>query len=124
MPIVKPIYQQNGKVELDMRVSPLTGQELYEEIVKSVWATQRPIMLTLPDVLRVTQRQFASLNSYTKKMLETEDRYMVTPHNAMDIVIDRDYQQVQEIEQTMQLTDDILSQRNQENTDGQQRLQQ
>ena len=114
MPIVKPIYQQNGKVELDMRVSPLTGPELYEEIVKSVWATQRPIMMTLPDVLRITQRQFASLNSYTEKMLETEDRYMVTPHNAMDIVIDREYQQVQEIEQTMQLKDDILSQRKEE----------
>lgn len=106
MPIIKPTQTLRG-MELDMRISPLLGKELYDEILKSVAATQRFILTTLPDVLVITQKQFVSLHDFTQELYNTTDRFMFTPHNAMEIVIDRKVDTVQEVEQVMRINDQI-----------------
>jgi hypothetical protein len=40
-------------------------------------------------------------------MYNTTDRFMITPLNAMDVVIDRDIDQVEDIEDVMVINDQI-----------------
>lgn len=99
MAIVRPKDTLDGHVELDMRVSPLVGQELRDEIIASVARQQMFIKPTLPDRLVITQKQFASLNAWTEAMYETSDRMFRTPLNVMEVVIDREVDIVEDIEQ-------------------------
>jgi hypothetical protein len=106
-----------------MRSVPLEHQELYNLIVESVAHTQLFIQTTLPDKLIVTQKQFASLNNFTEAMYNTTDRFMITPLNAMDVVIDRDIDQVEDIEDVMVINDqidEILEQEKQEDNNNDQ----
>jgi hypothetical protein len=105
--IIRPYVDLLGKHVLDMRPVPLEHQELYKLIVESVAHTQLFIQTTLPDKLIVTQKQFASLNNFTEAMYNTTDRFMITPLNAMDVVIDRDIDQVEDIEDIMVINDQI-----------------
>lgn len=87
-----------GNTDLDMRVSPSTGEELKTEILESVEWSQKFIQTTLPDRLIITQKQFISLQSDLQEMDHTSDRLYVTPSNAMYVVIDREIDTVQEVE--------------------------
>lgn len=84
--------------DMDARDSELLGQELYQLIVDSVAASQRFLLVTLPDRLIVTQKQFASLNNFTEEMYETSDRLFRTPLNVMEVIIDREVDKVQDID--------------------------
>lgn len=101
-----------GETILDARISPSQGKELAEEIVHSIEWSQKFIQMTLPDRLVVTQKQFMSLNPYTQAFpgddsLQTTGRLYVTPLNAMEMVIDRDIDIVQEVEDTMAMTEEL-----------------
>lgn len=99
-----------GQTILDVRISPKLGKELAEDIAESVNWTQRFIQMTLPDVLLVTQKQFASLNGYTEEMYQTTDRMFTTPLNVMEVTIDREVDTVTEVEQIMQDVEDLKKQ--------------
>lgn len=103
---VRPTQTINGN-ELDMRGVPKLSQALYDTILKSVNQTQKTIQTELPNVLVVTQQQFASLNNYTEAMYNTVDRIMITPQNVMEVKIDREYQTHDDVEATMALTDEL-----------------
>lgn len=105
---VRPnLTSQEGNTDLDMRVSPNTGNELKEEIVHSVKRSQSTLITTLPDRLILTQKQFVSLQDDMQNMDQTEDRLYITPYNAMVCVIDRDIDTVEDIEAIMQNVDEI-----------------
>lgn len=111
MSIIKPNPTNfKGENILDVRVSPKLGRELTEDIVESVAHTQRYVQTTLPDVLLVTQKQFASLQDYTEEMTHTEDRMFITPYNVMEVKIDRDINTVQEVESAIVDTENLKAQ--------------
>lgn len=95
-----------GFTDLDVRISPETGSELAKQIVDSVEWSQKFIQMTLPDRLIVTERQFVSLQPYTEAMYHTEDRMYVTPLNVMHVVIDRDVDTVEAVDQVLQDVED------------------
>jgi hypothetical protein len=105
--IVRPTTDIKGNVTLDFRAIPKEHKELYNLIVESVAHTQKFIVQTLPSRLIVTQKQFASLNNFTQAMYNTTDRMMITPLNAMEVTIDRDIDQVEQIEDVMVINDQI-----------------
>ena len=107
---LSPVDSQ-GHIALDMRVSPSTGEDLAAEIAESVSRSQLFITQTLPDRLVLTQKQFASLDPYMQVLVGTEDRLYVTPHNAMEVVIDREIDTVQEIENVIVDTENLKRQR-------------
>ncbi len=94
MPIVRPVKSLFSNT-LDMRVSPLTGRDLYDEILRSVSRTQTVIQTELPNNLVVSHRQFASLVNFTEEMYNTTDRIMATPMNVMEVVVDEDLDRVE-----------------------------
>lgn len=105
---VKPgQIDSQGHIKLDMRVSDKQGEDLTAEITESVATTQRFILSPLPDILIVTQKQFVSLQPYTQKMYQTEDRMYVTPLNAMEVMIDRQVDMVDEVENTIVETEKL-----------------
>lgn len=97
----------DGHTDLDMRVSPSRGEELKAEIVHSIEWSQKFIRMTLPDRLIITQKQFISLQDDMTEMFNTEDRMYVTPLNVMEVIIDRDVETVEDIEQVMEETDEL-----------------
>lgn len=107
MPTLRPQPTIDGHTELDARISPLLGRDLHQEIIDSVQWSQTFIQMTLPDRLIVSQKQFISLTDHTETMYDTEDRMFVTPLNVMEVVIDRDIDTVDEVEQTMVETDKL-----------------
>jgi hypothetical protein len=99
--IIRPTTSYLGTV-LDMRVSTALGQELSDEINASVDHTQLFVQTTVPHILIVTQKQFASLNNYTEEMYATTDRLFRTRSGfIMEVHIDREVDTVDEIEQTI-----------------------
>jgi len=97
----------SGQTILDARISDKQGSELRDEIVHSVEWSQKFIQMTLPDVLKVTQQQFVSLQDYTQQMFETVDRMFITPLNVMEVTIDRDVDIVPEVEETIQEVENL-----------------
>lgn len=93
-----PIKENLMHHDMDARDSQLQGQELYQQIVDSVDASQRFIQTVLPDRLIVTQKQFASLNNFTEEMYWTSDRLFRTPLNVMEVIIDREVDTVRDID--------------------------
>jgi hypothetical protein len=104
--IIRPTKTLRG-MELDVRVSPNVGTELYDQIVRSVEHTQKFVVTELPDILIVTEKQFASLNNYTEEMYNTTDRIMVTPYNVMEVTVDREFDTVDSIEEVIESMDQI-----------------
>lgn len=100
-----------GHISLDMRVSDKQGSELKQEIIDSVGRSQLFIQTTLPDRLVLTQEQFKSLQDYTEEMYHTTDRMFITPYNVMEVVIDREINTVQEIENVIVETEQLKRQR-------------
>lgn len=96
----------DGFTVLDVRVSPKLGKELSTDIIESVEWSQKWIQTTLPDKLVVTQKQFVSLQPYTDEMFHTTDRMFVTPLNVMEVVIDRDVDIVEGVEQALKDVDE------------------
>lgn len=96
-----------GNTDLDMRVSPKTGKDLAEEIAESVSHSQLFLQTTLPDRLILTQKQFVSLQHDMAEMDHTEDRIYITPHNVMYVVIDREIDTVQEVENVILETEEL-----------------
>lgn len=105
--IIRPTTDVQGNVILDMRPSNKLGEELCDQIYASVEHTQKFIQTELPNWLIVTQKQFASLNNYTQEMYDTVDRLMRTPHNVMQVKIDREVGTVDSIEAVMQEVDKL-----------------
>ena len=95
--IIRPVETLFG-IELDMRVSDKLGEDLAKQIVESVERTQLFIQNTLPNQLRVSEKQFASLNAWTQAMYNTTDRMFVTPLNVMEFIIDREVDTIKEID--------------------------
>jgi hypothetical protein len=111
MTVIKPEPTNlKGQNILDVRVSSKLGYELAEDIVESVGHTQLFIQTTLPDVLLVTQKQFASLQDYTEEMAHTTDRMYITPYNVMEVKIDRDVDTVQIVEDAIVDTENLKKQ--------------
>jgi hypothetical protein len=106
---VKPTGDLTGHITLDMRVSPEIGQALTLQINESVAHTQVFIEVPLPDQLIVTQRQFASLQPYTDRMKDTEDRMYAVPDPKggrlpmclMEVIIDEDIDTVAEVQEAI-----------------------
>lgn len=73
--------------ELDMRISPLLGDELKVQIAESVAHTQKFIIQELPNLLILSFRQFSSMVS-EEDAQKVKDQIWVTPENAMDMFID------------------------------------
>lgn len=69
--------------------------------------TQKFIQMTVPDKLIVTQRQFASLNNYTEKMYNTEDRMFNAGGFVLEVQIDREVDNIAPVEETMQIVDNL-----------------
>ena len=103
-----------------MRSVPLQGRELYDLINGSVERSQMFVITKLPDVLKITQQQFASLNSFTAEMYHTTDRMFVSADSnnkvqcVMEVWIDREYGTREDIEQNMQAVDAEVEMRNRE----------
>lgn len=99
LPVVRPtkLFQNlENHFVLDMRAANVTGDKLAELIVDSVEATQLPIVQNLPDMITLSHKQFISVETNTEAMDATEDRVYVTPYNAMEVTIDKNYQTVDE----------------------------
>ena len=104
--VVRPTdVDMQGHSKLDMRVSSAVGEDLAAEIVHSIDHSQTFIMTTLPDQLIVTQKQFFSLQPYTEQMYNTTDRMYVTPRNAMEVIIDRNIDTIDEVENVIAETE-------------------
>lgn len=81
--------------ELDMRVSPLTGKKLMELIYESVKASQSGgILKPLPDVLRISHKQFISMESDISQFRDTKFRFYFTDMNAMEVEVDENFDEV------------------------------
>lgn len=65
--IVRPTRTLFG-YKLDMRVSPLLGEQLSQQINDSAHKTQYPIVMEHPNILIVNRPQFNSLWDYTISM--------------------------------------------------------
>lgn len=118
---IKPKEELDGTCTLDVRVAKDTqGRELFDLINSSVADSQRFIITKLPDVLKVTQKQFASLTGYTDEMLHTTDRLFKSVDGngniqcVMEVWIDRDFDTVDAIEENMQAVDAEFEMRNRE----------
>lgn len=78
--------------ELDMRVSPLVGEKLMELVLESVKKTQEGgILKPLPDVLRISHKQFISIEDDTEQFRDTKFRFFFTPLNAMEVEVDETF---------------------------------
>ena len=78
---------------LDITNFKQKGQELYDEIVKTIkpYATTK-LYVTMPDLLFMTQSQYDDLMEINKlpNMYHQEDRMFTTPYNVMEVrVTDR-----------------------------------
>jgi hypothetical protein len=82
--------------QLDMRDANVFGDDLDQLIRDSVKATQAPLMLTLPNRIILSHKQFISVEKNTQEMDRTVDRIYLTPMNVMEVEIDQDYQHVSE----------------------------
>lgn len=97
-----PTETLNGGV-LDARVSPLLGKELDILIKQSMERQNTWFALSkMPDVLKVTQKQFASLNDFTEAMYNTTDRFFNSGYNVMEVEIDREIDTITEIDDIME----------------------
>jgi hypothetical protein len=101
-----PTDLQNN-TDLDMRVSSSQGTELKEEINHSVEHSQLFLTTTLPNRLILTQKQFISLQDDMERYYDTEDRFYKTPSNIMEVVIDRDIDTVQDVDQAIETYKEI-----------------
>lgn len=88
MLIIKPVkaYQPDTNT-LDYRGVKLYGIDLADSIRESVEATQKPIMLELPNVLMLSHKQFASLVPDAQKW-NVKNQLFRTPLNVMDVAVD------------------------------------
>lgn len=106
--IVRPTRNLDGRYVLDVRIVPKTGRELALIITESVDHTQKFLVTEIPDILIVTQKQFASLQTYTEEMTTISDRMFITADGfVLEVTIDRYVDQVEIVEDAMQLLDDI-----------------
>lgn len=94
-------------IELDARVTKKQHKELFDLIVESVEWTQKFIQTELPNIIILTQEQFASLNNWTQDMYSVTDRILVTPYNVMEVVVDREIDTMDEIEEVFDMLEEI-----------------
>lgn len=116
--VIKPIERPDGQLELDMRPVPferVSGNDLATLIHESVQETQRWVMTTLPSILRITQKQFASLDPYTQEMSPGVSGRIFVAVDAygkimgiMEVVIDREVDTIAEIDEQIEESETVL----------------
>lgn len=84
--VIRPVKSLTANT-LDFRGVKKYGHELVESVMKSIEATQRPIMNELPDMLVLSHKQFASLVP-PERAYFTKDQLFHTPLNSMDVYVD------------------------------------
>jgi hypothetical protein len=72
---------------LDITDTKLKGEELKKEIWNRVKETQRLVIQTLPDVLRMTQDQFDELKPDMDLMYQSNLHLYKTPDNVMEVEV-------------------------------------
>lgn len=72
---------------LDMTKSKSTGKELVGKIIGAVERTQLFIIQELPDVLKVTKKQFKDIDENILKYSDREPRFFITKMNVMEIEV-------------------------------------
>lgn len=100
-----------AQTELDMRIVPYertNGRELNDLINASIEHSQKYVQTDLPNVLVVTEKQFASLNNFTEEMMHVTDRLFRSLDSegkvqcVMEVWIDREVDTVKEIDETIE----------------------
>lgn len=116
-PQINLISNQN---EIDARIVPYekaNGKELNDLIRASVIHAHEWVETDYPSVLRVTQKQFASLNLHTEEMYHTTDRMFIVKDRdggilcVMEVIIDREVDTVDDIGAIIEESEELLGQK-------------
>lgn len=109
-----------NQTEVDARIIPFercNGQDLNDLIRSSVIKSQEWVETDLPSVLRITQKQFASLNLYSEEMFHTTDRFFIV-HNrdggvlgVMEVEIDDEIDVLENIDDIIKESEALLAQK-------------
>lgn len=118
---VKPKYEMiAAQTVLDMRVVPFersNGKELNDLIHASVADYVKWFEQELPSILRVTQKQFASLNSFSEEMYHTTDRMFAALDGegrvicVMEIHIGDEIDQIEELDDIINESEAMLAEK-------------
>lgn len=81
------ITQTSMGADLDMTGFDLTGENLKDQILKDVKASQTFFGVHLPDKLIIRKDQFESIEHDTLRMEDTKDRLYRTPMNIMEVKV-------------------------------------
>lgn len=110
----------NNQTELDARIIPFercNGKDLNDLIRSSVIKSQEWVETDLPSVLRVTQKQFASLNLYSEEMFHTTDRFFIVHDRdggvlgVMEVEIDDEIDVLENIDDIIKESEALLAQK-------------
>lgn len=105
--------------EIDARIVPYekaNGKELNDLIRASVIKAHEWVETDFPSVLRVTQKQFASLNLFTEEMYTITDRMFIVHDRdggilcVMEVIIDKEIDTVDDIGAIIDESEELLGQ--------------